>query len=164
MQREAAQEVPVILDVDVVVVGGGFAGVCAAVAAARAGAKVAIVERDGLLGGQAAEVYCFGLDGVFGDAGRQVIKGLPWEIIRRTVEIADADPSWTEVDFATLEREGYDKALAPLGINAAWKSDAWVDHNAFRHVLHNLCHEEGVTVLFERPIIGAMLVSNFLDC
>lgn len=155
--RMAPYDVPIVLEVDVLVTGGGFAGVCAAVAAARAGAKVAVLERDGLLGGQAAEIYTFGLDAVFGDAGRQIIKGLPWEIIRRTSELGDADPSWTEVDVDVLEREGYDAALASIGMSAEWKSHAWLDRGAFRHVLGTLCQEEGVTVVLESPISGAML-------
>ena len=150
-------DVPVVLEIDVLVAGGGFAGVCAAVSAARAGAKVAVLERDGLLGGQAAEVYTFGLDGVFGDAGHQIIKGLPWEIMQRAAEAGDADPSWAEVDVDVLEREGYDAALAPLGMSAGWKSHAWLDRGAFRHVLRTLCQEEGVTVVLEGPINGAML-------
>ena len=44
----------IIGEFDVLVVGGGFSGVCAAVAASRAGSRVAIVERDSILGGQAA--------------------------------------------------------------------------------------------------------------
>jgi hypothetical protein len=48
---QPAREIPVFHTADVVVVGGGFAGVCAAVAAARTGAKVALVERYGSLGG-----------------------------------------------------------------------------------------------------------------
>jgi len=155
--RMPAQDVPVVLDVDVVVAGGGFPGVCAAVGAARAGAKVAVVERDGLLGGQAAEIYTFGLDAVFGDAGRQIIKGVPWEIIQRTASLGDADPSWSQVDFDVLEREGYDAALAPLGMSAAWKSHAWLDRGAFRHVLRSMCREEGVTVVLESPVSGTML-------
>ena len=46
-----AQEIPVFHTADVVVVGGGPAGFSAAVSAARAGAKVALVERYGSLGG-----------------------------------------------------------------------------------------------------------------
>ena len=157
LYRIAPCDVPIVLEVDVLVTGGGFAGVCAAVAAARAGAKVALLERDGLLGGQAAEIYTFGLDAVFGDAGRQIIKGLPWEIMRRTAELGDSDPSWTEVDVDVLEREGYDAALAPFGMSAAWKSHAWLDRGAFRHVLRTLCREERVTVVLEGPIGGAML-------
>ena len=48
---EPMHEVPVFHETDVVVVGGGPAGFSAAVAAARAGAKVALVERYGSLGG-----------------------------------------------------------------------------------------------------------------
>ena len=48
---EPAHELPVFHETDVVVVGGGPAGFAAAVAAARTGAKVALVERYGSLGG-----------------------------------------------------------------------------------------------------------------
>ncbi len=46
-----AREIPVFHTTDVVVVGGGPAGFAAALAAARAGVKVALVERYGSLGG-----------------------------------------------------------------------------------------------------------------
>ena len=48
---EPAKELDVFHETDVVVVGGGPAGFSAAVAAARTGAKVALVERYGSLGG-----------------------------------------------------------------------------------------------------------------
>jgi hypothetical protein len=48
---EPAHEIPVFHKTDVVVVGGGPAGFAAALAAARTGAKVALVERYGSLGG-----------------------------------------------------------------------------------------------------------------
>ena len=48
---EPAHELPVFHETDVVVVGGGPAGFSAAVAAARTGARVALVERYGSLGG-----------------------------------------------------------------------------------------------------------------
>ena len=38
-----SREVPVVTDADVLVVGGGFPGVCAAIAAARLGVSVALV-------------------------------------------------------------------------------------------------------------------------
>lgn len=48
---QPARELPVFHNADVVVVGGGAAGFAAAVAAARTGAKTALVERSGSLGG-----------------------------------------------------------------------------------------------------------------
>ena len=48
---QPAREIPIFHTTDVVVVGGGAAGFSAAVAASRAGAKVALVERYGSLGG-----------------------------------------------------------------------------------------------------------------
>ncbi len=45
------REIPVMRETDVLVVGGGCAGVMAAIAAARAGAKVTLVERYGCFGG-----------------------------------------------------------------------------------------------------------------
>ncbi len=48
---EPARAVPVVAQVDVVVCGGGPAGVAAAVAAARSGAKTVLLEMHGCLGG-----------------------------------------------------------------------------------------------------------------
>ena len=48
---EPARQTPVVCEADVVVCGGGPAGVSAAIAAARAGAKTALIEVHGCLGG-----------------------------------------------------------------------------------------------------------------
>ena len=50
---EAAREIQVCNETDVVVVGGSPAGVAAAIAAARSGARTTLVERYGHLGGMA---------------------------------------------------------------------------------------------------------------
>ena len=48
---EPARKTPVAADTDVLVCGGGFAGVAAAVCAARQGVRVLLLERYGFLGG-----------------------------------------------------------------------------------------------------------------
>lgn len=47
------KDVPVVGDYDVVVCGGGPAGFIAAIAAAREGARTAVIERYGFFGGMA---------------------------------------------------------------------------------------------------------------
>ena len=49
--REPARDIPVVAETDVLVVGGGTAGLPAAVAAGRTGADVLLLERYGYLGG-----------------------------------------------------------------------------------------------------------------
>lgn len=73
---------------DVVVAGGGTGGVFAAVAAARCGAKVALIEQKGYVGGIAAEGGCglhsfFNLGRAFGAEKRMVVRGIPEEFIQR---------------------------------------------------------------------------------
>jgi len=78
---QPAKEIPVAKEADVIVVGGGLAGVAAAVAAARGGAKVILIEKSILLGGLATSGHvCIYLpldDG----AGNKVYGGLTEELL-----------------------------------------------------------------------------------
>jgi 2-polyprenyl-6-methoxyphenol hydroxylase-like FAD-dependent oxidoreductase len=82
---EPARQVPVCGSFDVVVAGGGIAGVAAAVAAARNGAKVCLLEKESALGGLATlgivTVWLPICDG----RGRQVIGGLGEELLHLSV-------------------------------------------------------------------------------
>jgi succinate dehydrogenase/fumarate reductase flavoprotein subunit len=80
---EPARSTPVGDEADVLVIGGGSAGVSAAVAAARAGASVIMVERLGYLGGLASGGLIALLLTLDDGAGRQVIRGLCQEVTDR---------------------------------------------------------------------------------
>jgi ribulose 1,5-bisphosphate synthetase/thiazole synthase len=56
--HEAAREIPVLGEYDVVVCGGGLGGTAATLAAARAGAKTLLIERNSSLGGVATAGMC----------------------------------------------------------------------------------------------------------
>ena len=67
---------------DVVVCGGGPAGFIAAIAAAREGARTALVEQYGFLGGAATNSLVAPLSVVTYN-GEKVIGGIPWEFLER---------------------------------------------------------------------------------
>lgn len=71
------------LTADVVVCGGGIAGAMAAVAAARAGASVVLVERYGFLGGNATAGAVAQFNSWQTANGRRVVAGLADEVVAR---------------------------------------------------------------------------------
>lgn len=80
------REAPLAASYDVVVCGGGPAGFIAAVAAARSGARTALVEQYGFLGGMATAGIVAPLS-VFTYNGRKVIGGIPWEFCERLQDL-----------------------------------------------------------------------------
>ena len=82
---EAERELTVSEKTDVLIVGGGIAGVAAAMAAARGGAKVTLIEREYGLGGLATlgliAIYLPLDDGL----GNQVIRGIGEELFRLSI-------------------------------------------------------------------------------
>ena len=72
----------------------------AAIAAAREGAKVALIERYGFLGGMATAGYVAPLS-EFAFNGERVIGGIPWEFVGRLEDLGGAFVEWPKgnVDF-----------------------------------------------------------------
>ncbi|MDO4548689.1 MAG: FAD-dependent oxidoreductase, partial [Clostridia bacterium] len=94
-----ASKIPVIERSDVVVVGGGVAGIAAALAATRAGARTVLLEREFALGGLATlgliTYYLPLCDGM----GNQVSFGIAEELLRAAIAHgaeADYPAAWME--------------------------------------------------------------------
>ncbi|MBP0465752.1 FAD-dependent oxidoreductase [Roseomonas sp. PWR1] len=101
---EPAREVPVHAEVDVLVVGGGPAGVAAAVAAGRLGARTMLLERHNHLGGLSTGGLVIWIDRMTDWDGRRVIRGFAEEFLDRLPKGALAGPpreAWGARDAAT---------------------------------------------------------------
>ncbi len=81
-----AKELPSVT-CDVAVVGGGSAGICAAVASGRAGAKTVLVEQASQVGGNTT-TGGVNFPGLFHAWGRQVVAGVGWDLVTNTVGVA----------------------------------------------------------------------------
>lgn len=122
----AARRTPVYRTVDVLVCGGGLAGVAAAVAAARAGAETLLVERNVVLGGNGPLAFEIGLE----SSGT----GISAEIVERLRAGGNAEPDETAGGALVCDPEALKYACLDLirdaGVSlllSSWASEPIVD-------------------------------------
>jgi hypothetical protein len=143
---EPAQEINVIREADVVVVGGGPGGHSAAVAAARNGAETVLVERYGILGGQATGGVVTIIPNLSGRDGIQEIVGLSQEWIdRMDKREATAYPPreiWGNTDKA-LCKEWFERSFFNVRIDRIVYSVLF-DAEILKCVLNDMVEEAGV--------------------
>jgi len=133
--NEPARDIPVLMDTDIIVVGGGTTGPFAAIAAARQGRRVVMIERFGSLGGN----LTLGLNTKPSGA---LLGGLPLEIwnLARTAGGAGED-------YMALTKTGGMKIASPC------------DPEIMKILLTRLCVEAGVQILFE-TFVSAPIVEG----
>jgi hypothetical protein len=116
--RSHWRELPLIEQVDVLVVGGGPAGCVAAISAAREGARTLLIERFGFLGGSgtAALVPAFC---PFSDSRQAITRGIGLEILEQMkagmAHIPDEMVDWVPIDVERL-KQIYDQRLTQAGV------------------------------------------------
>ena len=85
---------------DVIVIGGGAAGVAAAIRAGRDGVRCALIEKNGIPGGT---ITACGIaaPGLFAVNGKQIISGIGWELVCKALAETGTPPPdlsrWDEV-------------------------------------------------------------------
>jgi hypothetical protein len=151
--RLPEQQVSVIARCDVLIVGGGAAGMSAAIAAARQGADVILTERYGYLGGLASGgliVLLLTLDD--GD-GNQVIAGQCQELVDRLrLRNACFYPSrdeWGNYDDALVEKYRQWGLVWGSGPHRVRYSVAY-DPEEYKYVANTWTLEAGVRLMYHR--------------
>jgi len=133
---------------DLLVVGGGPSGTCAAIAAARRGAKVLLVDSGNCLGGMGTK----GLVGPFmtcydASGENMIIRGLFEEVVDRLVAEGGAiHPSKVRqgTEFTAWISEGHDHCTP-------------FDPEILKKVYDRMCAEAGVKVLFHASFVTPIM-------
>ncbi|MFI3324546.1 MAG: FAD-dependent oxidoreductase [Clostridia bacterium] len=136
------------LEYDVVVVGGGTGGVIAAIAASRQGAKTAIIESNGYVGGTAVEGGTalhsfFNNYKEFGTEKKQIIKGIPDELIKKLVSAGACN--------------GYDE----MELGYCYESVCTViDVEAYKTIAQRFLQDNGVDVYLSTTLCNVVKEDN----
>lgn len=126
------RKVPVMAESEVVVVGGGVAGIAAAVSAAREGVKVLLIENLGILGGTATA----GLMNNFGGYLPSLIGGFTKEVIERLGNMKSVFPLFNPV------LNGYSMIFDP---------------EVFKYIAMQMLEEEGVKLLLNSMVVDSIV-------
>ncbi len=135
---EPARQVEVAAQADVVVCGGGPAGVAAALAAARSGVRTILLENQICLGGMATAGMVNRL-GPYHDQREIILHGIPWEVL------------------CQLIARGL--AQEPVICDPANWSDYWLvfDPEGMKLVLDELARDAGVDVSFDTRVVSPII-------
>lgn len=137
---EPPRATPVAGDFDVIVAGGGPAGVIAAIAAARGGARTLLIERYGFVGGMSTSALVTPIS-EFRVGGRQHIGGIPLELMRRAAELGGAEierdsGNWPVND--EILKLAAQRMLLESGVTLlfhSWFADVVADDGTVSHII-----------------------------
>ncbi|MEP3919390.1 FAD-dependent oxidoreductase [Ascidiaceihabitans sp.] len=141
--REPARHTPVIHETDVLVVGSGPGGLAAALAAARAGVDVTLLERFGCFGGNITVV---GVEGFAWYRHDQTVEagGIGWEFEERAKAMGAAVPESQSLSYE-LDSEGF-KLVADTLVEEAG--------------IHPMLHRQFVAPIMDGDMITGVIVES----
>ena len=156
---EPARDLPVRGRPDVLVVGGGCAGVAAAVAAARRGAGTWLIERSGIVGGLATVGLINLLLTMDDGAGTQVVAGLCQEVVERLTgrdrAVLPPATEWDSEDPALVAR--WRELGLVWGAPESVRYSVAFDPEAFVDVCYELLEDAGVRLQLHTSFSAAHL-------
>jgi ribulose 1,5-bisphosphate synthetase/thiazole synthase len=140
---EPARTLEVVLETEVLVVGSGPGGLAAALAAARAGASTALIDRNGCFGGNITQV---GVEGLawYRHEGTVDCEGIGIEFETRAKAMGAAMPEPQSISHA-LDAEMF-----------KWVADVLVEEAGVKALLHRLC----VAPIMERNALRGVIIES----
>jgi hypothetical protein len=142
---EPAREIDVCQEAEVLVVGGGPAGVAAAVAAARNGARTTLLERYNHLGGMATGGLVIVIPHMSAGTHEQEVGGICREIIDRLDRIGGArHPNRHDLGSADPELVSRLKHYCDFVVGGKVRMTAIADPELLKCVLNDMVEEAGV--------------------
>jgi hypothetical protein len=141
--REDSRRVPVIREVDVLVVGGGMAGAGAAVAAGRMGCSTLLVEYYGCLGGNGTNGMVNNFCGYSSSSGPgkpafQIVKGIGDEVLANLWD-RKGNPSRTSTSFnPEILKMVLDDMMAEADVELLYFTqmvDAIIEHHTIKGIV-----------------------------
>lgn len=149
------KEMPVVARPDVLVCGAGLAGIGAAVAAARGGARTMVVDRMGFAGGFFSAVIGSAFDGFVDErSGRPVVGGLVFEMLERmgVVEKGEAGTKRYNVNGDLNFVEMHPDRLVPR-----------CDPERFKRAADAILEEAGVEMLYHTQVADVVARAGRVD-
>ncbi|MBK8501609.1 MAG: FAD-dependent oxidoreductase [Saprospiraceae bacterium] len=127
------------LETDVLIVGGGTAGVIAAIQAGRAGVRTTIIESGSQLGGTTTTGGVV-FPGIFHAWGKQIIAGIGWELVHDCVQLDGGElPNFSIIPNNTTVRH--------------WRHQVSVNGPLYALLAEEKCTDAGVSIrYYETPI------------
>src|SRR5579862_584632 len=140
---EPARSLDVVLQTDVLVVGSGPGGLAAALAAARAGARTALIDRNGCFGGNITQV---GVEGFAWYRHEQTVdcEGIGIEFEQRARAMGAAMPEPQSLSHA-LDAEMF-----------KWVADVLVEESGITPMLHRL----GAAPIMEGRVLRGVIIES----
>ena len=157
---EAQKETKIKYTYDVAVIGGGIAGISAALAAARNGAKTILLEREFALGGLATlgliAIYLPICDGM----GTQVSFGIAEELLRLSVKHGSEKYSNGEEE---RRPEIWINGTGSIADKKTYRFESLYNPSLFAIECEQLLLENGVKIVYGAQVCGVALNENKLD-
>jgi hypothetical protein len=165
---EPARNTPVLGEFEVVVLGGGPAGIAAAAAAARAGRSTLLIERYGFLGGMgtAAGVTNFcGLHANVHGQIRQVVHGIADDLLARIAGLGGLCEPHLLFD-GKIAAQAYDNAAYKIAADeiVAGSGAQLLFHAQAVGVAMRSASEIGALLVETKSGRGAIVGQRFIDC